>query len=433
MIPTYCNESEREKLPRVKNSIDAIGGQRIQIVPSRMPNSTNCLFDYDVLSTDREEQMRLIETCFPIIWFHEKESYFPCDARDYILGCALLYKDEVILEPILDPLDIVGEGNGLSADHNARLKSNTTDKDYRLVRRSSKTGNKFAISGNESDRDPSYKNKPTVMVYCNFIKDNHHKFIDIVYFFTYAYNGTRSPHDFDLEAVVVRFDAGRNTIDSSFLSVHGLWSHHVREEIEFESDNRPVFYAANESHCFQPAVGKYYRLFNLGTDYTSRGYRWDPLTSHYDRSLGNPGPAYHLLPTEMAQLDTEWKWILYVGERGQRTSQNFNIYQEQKDFINTLYLNPPRSDAEIISEAIGEDRLNDILHICQFVSLALSVLWVALNLTYFTNVTNDGQFEMEAKIFILTQSVAIVISAIQGFLMTFEKSLLHHLDLSSTS
>lgn len=387
--------------------------------------------DFKELQTDDVARRRLINRFCPVFWLHKNEKYFPCHAEDYIRGCSLYYKNQVLLEKITDPLQIVGLGNGLDASHNAILSGHENNSDYHLVRIANKSGNRFSITGEEEDFDTDYTTIPSLLVYMNFLKDNNHHYVDIIYLMIYAFNGTKVSHDFDLEASVIRYNIAEDQIEGVFMSVHGDWNFTDRSQLEMTADGRPILYVANESHCVEPNEGTFHRLFNFGTDYTNRGHRWDPLTVESD--LVSDVSSCTLLPDKEADLPSRLRWIRFVGRRGANTGQNFNIYRDQNNLISGLYYRPPLDDSQMISGALGKDKLNSIIKILQYTSIGLITTWCLLNLTFFVTAKNPDRPERLKSIYVTSQIVIIVTLVIQMVLMTFNSSALDSLHLSGTN
>ena len=53
------------------------------------------------------ELYELAEKYKPIVYFHSREKYFPSTVGDYILNCQLMYKDNILLDNILNPNDVI--------------------------------------------------------------------------------------------------------------------------------------------------------------------------------------------------------------------------------------------------------------------------------------------------------------------------------------
>lgn len=92
------------------------------------------------------------------------------------------------------------------------------------------------------------------------------KFVDLWYHVFYAYNGTLSPHQTDLEFVVVRIFGDGGKPSAVFMSAHSGGRWYDAGELEKREDGRVVAYAALESHALFPGPGTRHRFLGVGSD-----------------------------------------------------------------------------------------------------------------------------------------------------------------------
>ena len=157
------------------------------------------------------------------------------------------------------------------------------------------------------------------------------KFVDYWYHVFFAYNGTLSPHDTDVEYVIVRvFDSASPRRDSAkkrmvFMSGHAGGRWHDAAALEHR-DGRVVAYAALDSHAFFPGPGTRHRVLGLGSDRVVAG-----------------GKAYAGLPL----VDAESVW---GGRRARGDTQLFPPWFVERM---GLGLSVPDYSLPLVKRAVG--------------------------------------------------------------------------------
>ena len=127
----------------------------------------------------------------------------------------------------------------------------------------------------------------------------YEKFRDLWYHVFFAYNGTLSAHQTDVEYVVLRVFGNDSAPSSAFMSAHSGGRWYDAAELE-KRDGRIVVHAALESHAFFPGPGTRHRFLGFGSDRVVAG-----------------GKAYADLPLRSADS------IAWEGHRARGESEIF--------------------------------------------------------------------------------------------------------------
>lgn len=293
--------------------------------------------------------LELAELYKPIVYFHSKEPYFPSTTADYIRNCKLYKNNDIILDTIDNPNQIV------SADISPELSNiNGTDWSWSVKLHDNKENRKGAewfVKGNNVNIE-LYPEVPSFEYY--FVNGNYEllgDFFDIVYTLTYPYNGTLSPHDYDEELCIIRFI--NNQPVRVGLSAHGGYEWYNYGNMEKEN-NRIVIYAAKESHAFYNEPKNYYRIFGFGSDLTDKGYKVDNLNLLYT-------------PWRLDELNDDIKFLAFIGQRTKGANMHFAPKNRP-----SIY-GPRHSSMELISNAIKGDIMN-YLKIALFISVCLFIV-----------------------------------------------------------
>lgn len=196
-----------------------------------------------MLIFDPDELAKLYK---PLFVFSKEEQYYPCSV-EFIISQSQLYKGDELIKNFgeLTP-EILSENGG----DNLKL------------------------------HEDSYNGQISVAPIYYFIRSSD-KFIDIVYFLYFAYNGPFNilgkkvgAHDTDLEHVVVRLDSLTQQVTSIYYSAHGSEGKWVmKDDVKFVSTS-PIVYIAKYSHAMYPDEGYQWRCMGFANDKTDFGLSW---------------------------------------------------------------------------------------------------------------------------------------------------------------
>ena len=161
--------------------------------------------------------------------------------------------------------------------------------------------------------------------------------LDLIYYYTFAWNGTREPHPFDKEEIVVRLERASAQdawkITRVFGSAHGngMWwnTWEMDKDVDVTGTPRVVLYCGLESHAMYHRPGVHKRIFGFGNDVTdSLGHAflaqelvvmYNGLTSIFDVATGNDIHAEH------ADLVRDYQYAGQVGHQTWPGSPTFDI------------------------------------------------------------------------------------------------------------
>lgn len=268
----------------------------------------------------------LIQKFHPVFWFYSKEKYFPVDPRDYIRLCSL-YKDDTVLVPYPDlkPSHLTDSKidpslvNFENRNGSFYLKMDDTPEKLEKYRE----GNKDFIIGSSTLSEP-YPSKVPLFVYTQYINTESTTFIDIVFLLHFSYNGTLSPHDYDVEYVTVRVNTDTQQVHKVYMSSHGGGSWISPNNMEMFQGSHPTVYVASHSHALYHRPGVFERMLNFGSDYTDKGYFWD-------------ASVFTVLPKRIEDLHESLRYLLFVGRRAPDTGLSFPPYQHPSSILSLDY------------------------------------------------------------------------------------------------
>ena len=207
----------------------------------------------------------------PIIFFHKDEPFMPCNFEEIINRSVIRGKDNVLLADI-DTLNYVKNNwdkNTIELIDIVESKKNVTPEESRKI------GNTIICKTNG------------VYTYNNI------DYLDLVYIVTFTWNGTKEPHPFDKEEVVIRLYKPSNSNESYkvkrvFGSAHGngMWYDVIEDRFRKgfvrlvtttgTNYKRPVMFSALESHAMYQHARINKRIFNFGNDVSGMDIRWEP-------------------------------------------------------------------------------------------------------------------------------------------------------------
>jgi len=282
-----------------------------------------CEDKYKYTST---EALEIAKKYAPVLYFHEDEKYFPCDTRDYVKYCKFVDK----------------HGN---ADSTMKILESRDVGDLENMR-----GNLVLNNGMEYRRG-NYKLHESTKLYnipalFFMVKRYNNEFTDIIYLFTYAYNGTYMPHNYDEEYCCIRLK--NNKIARVYMSVHdgGYW--YRTHQVEFTNDVNPrlKLYVGLESHSVRQRAGTYFRIFGIGNDSTSsNGKVWHPTRF-----------------IDLANLPSEYIFMEHFGGgRADDGSRTFTPKDRSK--VTPMLYNSPTLDKKLIKDAIGDLKYNVLMYV----------------------------------------------------------------------
>lgn len=186
----------------------------------------------------------------PLFVFSKDERYYPCSA-EFIISQSQLYKGDELIKDFgeLTP-EILSEN----------------------------------VGDNMKVHQDSYSGQLSSAPIYYFVRSSD-RFIDIVFFLYFAYNGPFNilgkkvgAHDSDLEHVVVRLDSLTQQLIGIYFSAHsseGKWV--MKEDIKFVSTS-PVIYVSKSSHAMYPNEGCQWRCMGFANDKTDFGLSWSSST-----------------------------------------------------------------------------------------------------------------------------------------------------------
>jgi len=200
----------------------------------------------------------------PIIYFHNEEEYFPCNA-DYFVKNSNLIKNNKIIDNEM-----------------------TQTKLYKIL----SDNNTFIQPKNDTIINGFRYNYEDAPLYYYIRNDYVKKKIFIYFFLFFAYNGSYNilnianvgHHYNDIEHFTYQIDMNTGNLESIFFSAHGsdegMWRN--ENEIEFIIENknlvknrkRPVLYCAKNGHGFYYRPGCIFRFFGFANDLTNKGFKY---------------------------------------------------------------------------------------------------------------------------------------------------------------
>lgn len=219
-----------------------------------------------------------IKSLCPIIYFHKKEKYFPTTVQNMIENCELLDNQTVVFS-------------------NNELKTQPTLVKSLYEHGSKKKDNIKLIIKNE---DIYYNKDGTKEIQCMFsdpFEFQGEKYMYIIYFLLFGYNGTLGSHEIDFEYITFQIKLSNYEINEEdnklnlykpvihriYTSSHGngRW-YNPNEFLNAEKkpfvnnkNHRIVVFSALESHAFYPKIHNYRRFFGFGNDITDDGIQYD--------------------------------------------------------------------------------------------------------------------------------------------------------------
>lgn len=312
----------------------------------------------------------LVKKYHPVFWFYSKEKYFPIDPKDYIRLCSL-YKDDTVIVPFpnLKPSHLVDGNidkslvNFGEPNSSFYLKMDDTPSKLKVYRE----GNKNFITGNPSTGP--YSSKVPLFVCTQYVNTETTSFIDIIFLLHFSYNGTWSPHDYDVEYVTVRVNLDTQQLHKVYLSSHGGGSWISPNNMEIFEGSHPVAYVASQSHALYHRPGVVERMLNFGSDYTDKGYFWD-------------ASVFTILPKKMEDLQKSLQYLLFVGRRAPNTGLSFPPYLHSSS-LKTLDYDCPTPGLYKIRNALGGyEETRDLLwklNILMIVMFILSIVCMILS------------------------------------------------------
>ena len=139
-------------------------------------------------------------------------------------------------------------------------------------------------------------------------------YLDLIYIFTFGWNGTLRPHAFDKEMVIVRLVRSTTwTPYRIFGSTHGYGKWYSYAAIDKE-DGRPIMYSAKESHAIYSDILTHKRVFGFGNDVTRRDIRWEPSEAVVFVPTMNRCAVYDVMTGARVLVNTEH--YMYTGRIG---------------------------------------------------------------------------------------------------------------------
>lgn len=208
----------------------------------------------------------------PTFVFSKYEKYYPCSV-EYLVSHAQLYQDEKL---IMNYGDVTPEilsqniGNTLKIHPDSYKGQIETAKVYYFSRTSTDL--------TDTHQTTTGKERGVVSNGKNYIN----KFIDIVFFLYFTYNGPFDvmgthigDHEADIEHVVLRFDAFTKKLLGMYFSSHndeGQWV--MKKDIKMIG-NSPVVYVAKLSHAMYHTEGTQWRAMGFANDKTDFGFAWN--------------------------------------------------------------------------------------------------------------------------------------------------------------
>ena len=216
----------------------------------------------------------------PIVYFHSRETYFPCTQRELVKACKLMQGDnELISHDILKdhPEEFFKKVDSMFSSSVSHLTP---------IGQLDQPNTKLVIV------DPSIhtnKNSSTKEMQCMFsdpVEMNGQKYVFMTYFLLFGFNGTLESHEFDLEFVTLQAEVDAYTfvannielinprVTKAFLSCHGNGKWFEPSELEHDGP-RTVVYSSWESHAMRPSGKRYKRILRFGDDLTDKGVLYD--------------------------------------------------------------------------------------------------------------------------------------------------------------
>jgi hypothetical protein len=195
----------------------------------------------------------------PIIYFHEEEKYFPCNA-DYFVKNSFLIKNNKIIDYNLNQSKLYN----IKSDKNTFIQPFNDDIKYGFV----------------------YNYQDAPLYY--YIREDIDK-IYIYFFLFYGYNGSYNilnilnlgEHYNDIEHFTYEINKINGNLERIFFSAHGsnegIWKDLKQIDYDKETE-RPIIYVAKYGHGFYPKDGCFFRMFGFANDLTGKGYKY----SDYD-------------------------------------------------------------------------------------------------------------------------------------------------------
>lgn len=195
----------------------------------------------------------------PVIFFHNDEKYFPCNA-DYFVKNSHLIKNNKIID------------NEMTQTKLSKIKEDS----YTFIQPINDTIiHGFAYNFQDAPLYYYIRNEP----------ENNKIFI--YFFLFFAYNGSYNilnianigEHYNDVEHFTYQIDKTTRNLERIFYSAHGsdegIWKNY--DEIEFIKENgntRPVLYCAKNGHGFYYKPGCIFRFFGFANELTNKGYKY---------------------------------------------------------------------------------------------------------------------------------------------------------------
>lgn len=272
----------------------------------------------------------LAEKYKPIVYFHSDEKYFPSTIQDYILNSQLMYKDDVKLECMTSPHDIVDfneDTQNLNVS-NINYSVKLIDKPERR-----KYGAEWFVKKTESNKD-YYSEKPKFYVYFIQSEIGNLDIIDIIYLFTYPYNGTLKSHKYDEEICVVKLVNGVPYRIGG--SAHG----NMRWWGYGNPSYRPEVYIAKGSHAVYHKPINHTRLFFFGNDVADKGYKVDD---------------YDLVVIDPLKIPYEYNYLNFVGARNYKEWGHFT--PRQRSYIDPINYSPLKHSMTIVNQFLDDNIL----------------------------------------------------------------------------
>jgi hypothetical protein len=229
-----------------------------------------------------------IKCICPVIYFHEKEKYFPTTVKNMIESCELVDNQTVVYSH--DELKV--EHYLVESLYQPGMK---------------KSDNLKLIIKNEDIYNNKDGEKEIQCMFSDPFEFQGQKYMYIVFFLLFGYNGTLGPHEIDFEYITFQIKLSNYEIVMSqssqssqssqakslrlykpvihriYTSSHGngRWYNPVdflnQEKKPFMNniDKRIVVFSALESHAFYPKIHNYRRFFGFGNDITGDGVVYD--------------------------------------------------------------------------------------------------------------------------------------------------------------
>lgn len=229
-------------------------------IPTSTPNQYQQL--------DKNVIVKLVQTYYPIVYFHKDEPYMPIDYDDLlnISNFCLLDKPYGNAKKVKD------------------LPTKSLEEKKQLLLYKKGSSILVNIDGSKKYNNPIAK-QLIVRTSGFFYAPDHPKgnvvMIELLFFYIFSWNGTIEWHPFDIEKIIVRlmsFDGGVTWKPVKvFGSAHGngrwftTWNNHV----EFEGTH-PVMFSGIQSHTMYAKPHTYKRIFLFGNDTTAKNIRYEP-------------------------------------------------------------------------------------------------------------------------------------------------------------